>query len=304
MSKLLYKYKNGNVDVELYEDGTRICQSEDDEFNFEMPLNMDVKISNRCSIGCSMCHENSVPDGDIAPLENFDFLKNWLPGAEIAFGGGSLTEYDYLEDVLKLAKENNLVANCTFHQNEIIDHFNEIKKYQEEGLIHGIGILFNKPDDRLVECVKQLNNVVFHVIAGLTHYKELDYLSRIFDRSKILVLGYKKYTGRGDALYKRAYEAIDREIENLAYNVDYLFMNFKVVSFDNKAIEQLRVNEWISRGQWDEFYQGDEGTCSMYIDAVKGEFAMNSTSTKRYKLTNDIKEMFKIIKGETKNGKV
>lgn len=298
MSNLLYKYQNGSANVEIYEDGTRICETDDDKFDFEYPLNMDVKISNRCGIGCEMCHENSVPNGDLAPLENFEFLKNWVSGAEIALGGGSLTEHNYFEDILKLVKENNLIANCTFHQNEIINHFDEIKRYQEEGLIRGIGISFSKPNEELIKCVNQLDNVVFHVIAGLTSYKELDYLSKTFNKPKILILGYKKYTGRGDILYKKAHINIDKKIKILSHNVNWLFKNFKVVSFDNKAIEQLEIQKWITPEQWNDFYQGDEGTCSMYIDAVKGEFAMNSTSKTRYKLTSNVKEMFETIKKE------
>ena len=298
MSNLLYKYQNGNANVEIYEDGTRICETDDDKFDFEYPLNMDVKISNRCGIGCEMCHENSVPNGDLAPLENFEFLKKWVSGTEIALGGGSLTEHNYFEDILKLVKENNLIANCTFHQNEIINHFDEIKRYQEEGLIRGVGISFSKPNEELIECVNQLDNVVFHVIAGLTSYKELDYLSKTFNKPKILILGYKKHTGRGDILYKKANINIDKKIKILSHNVNWLFKNFKVVSFDNKAIEQLEIQKWITPEQWSDFYQGDEGTCSMYIDAVKGEFAMNSTSKTRYKLTSNVKEMFETIKKE------
>ena len=45
---------------------------------------------------------------------------------------------------------------------------------------------------------------------------------------------------------------------------------------------------------------GDDGDFTMYIDLVKGEFAKNSTSLKRYKLLNTIEEMFEVVKSESK----
>ena len=42
------------------------------------------------------------------------------------------------------------------------------------------------------------------------------------------------------------------------------------------------------RDKWDELYLGKEGSCSMYIDAVKGEFARTSRSPERVSW-NDIK---------------
>ena len=50
--------------------------------------------------------------------------------------------------------------------------------------------------------------------------------------------------------------------------------------------------------KWEEFYQGDDGTSTMYVDLVKKEFAKTSTSENRYKLLDNIEDMFSIIKGE------
>ena len=43
---------------------------------------------------------------------------------------------------------------------------------------------------------------------------------------------------------------------------------------------------------------GDDGSFTMYIDLVKGEFAKNSTSLNRHKLLDTIEEMFEIVKSE------
>ena len=62
---------------------------------------------------------------------------------------------------------------------------------------------------------------------------------------------------------------------------------FKVVSFDNLAIKQLDVQNKLTKNQWDEFYQGDDGTMTMYIDGVKQQFATTSTCPTRYDLLDN-----------------
>lgn len=293
--KTIAEYKNGNAIITLKEDGTREIVTEDDKFNFDFPLSIDCKITNQCFRGCKMCYENSTPDGKHAPLENFEFLNTWSPGTEIALGGGMLTLYPYLDELLYKIKDLGLIANATFHQDELVENFDKIKAYQDQKLIYGIGISYSHEDPRLIKCDKQLKNVVFHTIAGLTKYKDFKYLSDNFANPKLLILGYKVFR-RGEKLYEEIHDSIEKQIRILSYNLDWISEHFDVVSFDNLAIKQLKVKDFVDDETWNECYQGDEGTCSMYIDAVKGKFAINSTSKVRYPLQNDIKEMFKVVK--------
>lgn len=73
---------------------------------------------------------------------------------------------------------------------------------------------------------------------------------------------------------------------------------FDVVSFDNLAIKQLNPKRLMSDEQWDQFYLGDDGKFSMYIDLVNQEFAKSSVSTERYPIAADIRDMFNKVKGE------
>ena len=66
---LLKKYKNGNATIELYDDGTKIMETDDNEFDFEFASSMDVCISERCDNGCKFCYANCTPNGAVA---NFD----------------------------------------------------------------------------------------------------------------------------------------------------------------------------------------------------------------------------------------
>ena len=124
-----------------------------------------------------------------------------------------------------------------------------------------------------------------------------------------MILGYKDF-GRGHDYLENSLGSIDYEIfmlEDWLFWVDQSeskenqFMNiekFKVVSFDNLSIEQLHMQKHISKEDWNKFYQGNDGSHTMYIDAVNEQFALNSTSNKRYCILNDIKDMFKIIEKE------
>ena len=72
-------------------------------------------------------------------------------------------------------------------------------------------------------------------------------------------------------------------------NLENIIEYFKVVSFDNLAIEQLEVQRLMSREEWDEFYMGDDGSMTYYIDMVEQKFARSSTANfnKRYDFQKD-----------------
>ena len=300
--KLLHKYQNGNAIITLFDNGTRIISTEDNEFNFEVPCNADIKISNYCVMGCPMCHEGSTPAGKHAPLSNFKFLESWGPGKECAFGGGMVTSYPHLKELLEYTKNCGLVANATFHQEEFINNYEVIKSYQEKELLNGIGVSFITPSKLLEVCANKIDNLVFHVIAGLVTLEDLNYIATHFKHPKILILGYKHFR-RGKLLYNEFGEIIEKNIETLSKEMSNLIKMFEVISFDNLAIEQLKMKEKINSATWEQFYQGEEGLFNMYIDAVEGKFARNSTSNIRYDLTNNIKEMFERIKLDNENNK-
>ena len=55
MLKLLGVYKNGNYTVKILNDGTKIRETEDDEFIPSFAENCDVKITDKCDGGCEYC---------------------------------------------------------------------------------------------------------------------------------------------------------------------------------------------------------------------------------------------------------
>lgn len=300
--EILGKYMNGNTLVTLYEDGTKTMFTKDDEFNLDFPTNIDIKITNCCNnfASCNaFCHERAKPDGKHAPLANFNFIKSLVPGTEVALGGGAITSHPKLEEILSKFKEQGVITNVTVHIREIAKHGDKLVEYQEKGLIHGIGVSVPAKEFTFLEShqLNRLKNVVFHVINGIYDIGYLSTLAKSIDKPKLLILGYKDF-GRGHGYLAKEKEYINFRQNAMKEHLDEIIKLFDVVSFDNLALEQLDIKSKVSQEEWEHCYQGDEGSSTMFIDAVKGEFAKNSISTKRYKITTNVRNMFRTIRKE------
>ena len=299
--KLLNKYKNGNAKVQIFDDGTRIIDIPDGEKpNLDFPLSMDFKITNWCDQMCPMCHEKSNPDGEHGDVMNLKFIDSLRPGTEMAIGGGKVTSHPQLKEFLQKLKDKGVLPSITVHQNEFVDKVNLINELIEEDLIYGLGVSYLKPYDMMWKAVAENENAVVHLIAGIHGKDVFDYLAQF--NCKILILGYKNW-GRGAELIKNTKmgKDIDDKINWLKENLSKYLDKFKVVSFDNLAIKQLEVKNILSNDEWQEFYQGDDGTMTMYVDGVKQQFARTSTSPDRYELKDNIDDMFEVIKNETQD---
>ena len=152
----------------------------------------------------------------------------------------------------------------------------------------------------MIETLKEFPNAVVHLIAGLTPIERFLQLKN--NNLKILILGYKIF-GRGEHLYETIGDTILDNIRDLRRDLKTMIDEgwFKVVSFDNLAIRQLEVKNLMSKKQWDEFYMGDDGTATMYIDLVKNEFAVCSTATERFPIMDNIQDMFAKVKDLSKH---
>lgn len=291
------KYKNGNYTVTILGNGTKIRENDLDFFAPEKPESMDIKITNCCEMACPFCHENSTPDGKHGDILNIPFLYSLLPYTELAIGGGNPIDHpDILQFLLEL-KKRKLIPNMTVNQHHFLKYKDDLKRLCDNELIYGLGISLTDPNDEFIEAIKEFPNAVIHVINGVHPIGQLERLKDL--NLKILILGYKEFR-RGKTLYENFASRVSIEgnkdllheylSEIIAYNW------FDVVSFDNLAIKQLDVKRLLSEEKWNEFYMGDDGMFTMYVDMVNREFAKSSTSTERWPITNDIKEMFEKVK--------
>lgn len=289
---LLSKYNNGNYTVEIYDDGTKIRETEEETFEASFPENIDIKITNKCLNNCSFCFESSSPEGKHGNL-NVDFIKSLHPYTELAIGGGNPLSHPDLHEFLKVLKENKIIANITIRQNDFLNNLELLKNYTDNKLLYGIGVSLIEPTDEFIKEIQQFPNAVIHTIAGLLTKEQL---TKLFNKKlKILILGYKT-RGKGEN-YKHEFEKdIFLNIEFLKQTILKLTPLFKVVSFDNLAIEQLELQKQINPKVWEEFYMGDDGKHTMYVDLVKQTFSKNSLSEERFELMSNIEEMFNIVK--------
>lgn len=293
--KCIGEYQNGNYTVKIYDDGTKIRENDLDFFESAFPENIDIKITNRCNIGCKMCHECSTPTGENADLLSLPFIDSLHPYTELAIGGGNIFENPQFIPFLLKLKRNHIIANITINQLHFEENYSLVRYLISEKLVYGVGVSLSIPSDKFVAMFKSCGqNMVLHVINGIiTQWQIERYLAN--HGLKILFLGYKNF-GRGSEYWKTHALDIMRNQEYIKKNMENLLSSFRVVSFDNLGIEQIQPRRFLTDKQFNEFYMGDEGQFTMYIDAVKQEFGKNSISTVRYPLLNNIDTMFMTIK--------
>lgn len=299
--ELLGRYMNGNVRTSIFSDGTKERFTMDDEFRPTFAENMDIKICNRCSAGCSYCHEGSTPDGKLGDIMNEKFINTLHSYQECALGGGDVLEHPDLIPFLHKLKDKKVIANITLNQTHFEENLELVKNMVDQKLIYGLGVSLVNPTDEFINKIKEFPNAVVHVINGVVTSKEM--LKLADHELKVLVLGYKTLR-RGEEYYKNKVESIAANQQWLYDNLPNLLDDFEVLSFDNLAIEQLEIEKrWyeFSDESWDEFYAGDDGTITYFIDMVERKFARSSTAPfdKRYDLLDDVDEMFEVIRNET-----
>lgn len=289
-----HRYKNGNHFVYINDkSGTKIRKTIDDnasEFISDFADSVDFKITNKCFNNCPFCHEKSTSNGEEGRIENWKFLDTLHPYTEMAIGGGDVLTFDRLYELLEILKSKNIYANITISQNNIFD--NKIDYLVEHDLVKGIGVSlygYNKDD---IKRIKSLPNTVIHLINGVTAC-EASFNKLANKGLKILILGYKNF-GRGiNYILDNPY--IYDNIKWVEENIEDYMMKFKVVSFDNLAVDQLKLKDKLTEEQWKMFYGGDDGTHTFYIDGVNRQFAKSSTSTNRFPMLDNIDDMFHII---------
>ncbi|MCI9258565.1 hypothetical protein [Acutalibacter sp.] len=303
--KLLGEYQNGNYSVKIYDDGTKIRENDFNFFEPEYPESMDMKITNACDMMCPFCHEASVPNGEYGDILNLPFLDTLLPYTELAIGGGNPLSHPDLISFLHSLKKRKLIANMTVNQAHFLKNIPLLLELAEQELIYGLGISYisgTSADQtlKLVSEVARFPNAVFHVINGVVTVDELEHLSSV--NSKVLILGYKEFR-RGVDNYNACGEAIKRNQRELYYALPLIVRDrwFDVVSFDNLAVKQLDVKRLVSPSAWKEQYMGDDGSFTMYVDAVNREYAVCSVAEERYPLLDDIKKMFQTVRGDAEN---
>ena len=302
-----YFYLNGNYFVSgddsrysgrKLERLNKRCLRVDEDFVSEFPDSIDLKITERCSWGCPFCHESSTPEGKDFDLEKTKEILGQLPpvGIEVAIGGGNVLECpEKASSLIEWLIERGNRPRLTINWKDLKSTGDPGKDEQRLKLINSVsavGISIQSMDgieppseDSYSHDISMNTDLggniscyrVYHVIAGIFPASQLKTLYNNIEGA-ILVLGYKQWgRAKGNDLpdmteWKEAISELITERDLDSYNT---------IGFDNLATEQLGVKELVGDKLWSECYLGDEGTCSMYIDAVKGQYARTSRSPER-----------------------
>jgi hypothetical protein len=293
--KVIGSYNNGNYRVSIFDDGTKVRENKLDFFRADFPESMDIKITNSCDMGCLMCHENSVKNGKHGDIMNLEFIDRLHPYTELAIGGGNPLEHPNLIPFLKKCKVLKLIPSITINQIHFQSNMNLVREMVNEKLIYGLGVSVMNITDEFIAQLKEFPNAVIHVIAGLVDIEDLLKLSK--NNFKVLILGYKVFR-RGADLYTKHSAEIEAKITSLKNELPEILEEnwFDVVSFDNLALDQLCVKNILSKEDWEQFFMGNDGFATMYVDCVEENFSRSSTSVERYSLKDNIVDMFSVIR--------
>lgn len=280
----MYTYRNGNYTVEIRNDGTKIRSYEGVPLPM-YPESIDVKITNYCDAACLFCHEQSTKRGVHGDLDVGLRVLSMLPaGAEIAIGGGNpLSHPDLVPFLLKL-RTMHLVPNITVNQFHLQPYETLLHQLIDDELIFGLGISYTGlANEHLFPYMT--NNTVFHLIMGVHTIYDLTSIQQQWPNAKVLLLGYKVF-GRGEHYFAVHSQAVERNLYAWYTQLPSFFRSDMVISFDNLAIKQLNAKRFFTNDMWSSFYMGDDGTFTMYMDLVEKTYAVSSTKTKRWDITD------------------
>ena len=263
-------------------------------YNFAVKDNNDYYANN---ILVHNCYEGCTANGKHGDLFKYPFINTLHAYTELALNGNDLDHPD-IEKFLEFLKEKKVFANITVNQNQFFANYDRIKDWQEKKMVYGIGVSLQNATDELIEKMNSIPNTVLHTIVGIL--SEADIMKLKDHGIKILLLGYKQLQ-RGVNYLNIHNDEVNKNKQYVYDNLGDITNWFKVVSFDNLAIEQLDVKRIVPENEWEEFYMGDDGGYTFYIDMVKGEFSKNSIAQDRYPIgEKTIDEMFKFIQEHCK----
>lgn len=305
---LLAEYKNGNYTVQIMSDGTKI-RTHNGSPEPEFPESIDLKITDYCDAGCAWCHEMSTVRGKHAEFDTIMNVVKGLPaGTEIAIGGGNPLDHPQLDEILIAFKNQGLIANITVNGVHLMPYRDQINRLRAAKLYHGLGVSFTCAVRMLLLNPHLLNeerdgessflndaNVVHHFIAGVDCP---EYARKLARPCKILILGYKTF-GRGVKYNKTHEEKVQQNLEHWRFWLSTMLRRKNmIVSFDNLALSQLDVKSIVPEEVWQQHFMGEDGQFTMYVDAVRNEFAVSSTSTRKPRGVLNIREIFNDVRGQ------
>lgn len=275
-------YRNGNYQVILFPNGTKVRYNDEDNLTPDFAESIDVTITKYCDNNCPYCYMGCSESGKHGKILNKKFLDSIPCGTEIAINGNDLSHPDLTEFLIYL-KNRGVIVNITVSQEHFLKKFSLLKGWQDAGLIHGIGVSYHYFDYALIQKSRKVRNLVFHIVIGVVDFNDVRKLKSMRGRIKVLFLGYKT-SGRGDSYLGSDITGFYKNFLEYFNHISDLHTWFSTVCYDNLAIRQLNIREYVNKSDWDRLFLGEDGQYSYYIDLVDGEYGISSFDSERYSL--------------------
>lgn len=289
--KQIATYKNGNYNVILFSDGTKIRFNRLDSLTPDFAESMDVTITEKCDGKCPFCYLDCKETGKHADL-NQPFFDTLHAGTELALNGNDMSHPD-LESFLVRMRNKGVFCNITLNQKHFMKYYNTLIYYQNRQLINGVGVSLVEVNDELIEKLNFVQNTVLHTIDGLLKKNDIESLSN--HNIRLLILGYK-ILGRGNSFYNTHKIEIEENISFLREHILEYRDKFEVISFDNLALEHFDMKSKFNEDEWSSMYMGDEGSYTFYIDAVNKKFSVSSLDTRQFDVLDNVDDMFQHVR--------
>ena len=237
-----------------------------------VPDLVDIKITDYCDKGCTFCYQSSTTEGKSALLYYINSIYSALSYSgvfEVVLGGGEPTSHPEFLNILKSAKDKNLVPSFT---TKSFKWFKNYKSYLNLCGCFGFSISTVKEAIKLVNSIdswdyEYRNKCTVHLVLGtLTRKQFVDILNVLKGNIRnILLLGYKP-VGFGETYKVKDYSWWLNEVENKKYDFQWKIDTAIVAEFE----------EQLSKITNKEFYYSSEGSFSCYIDAVNKTMSPSS----------------------------
>ncbi len=257
--------KNGNYFLNIYNEDEHIRVSErwiDDNLNTaipEYPEMIDIKITNKCNVGCKWCYQDSQNEID-SEKNNFKFIKeilNQIPSyVELAIGGGDVLEVSFIDSLLKEI-ERFSSKNFTINYKSLLIN-KELNRKNLEKIVKNssaIGISINNAKEikktlflfKKLGFSKEIDKICFHIIPDIIKYEDLEMILSEISKTntRVLLLGYKVF-GRGITYQKKSNKHDINKIQRLLNDLTNNYNTF--IKVDTKfskdyELQNININE-------------------------------------------------------------
>ncbi len=266
------------------------------------PELVDMKITDYCDIGCSFCYQNSTIEGKHANFNKIKLVIDELAENkvfEIAFGGGETTQHPDFLEILKYARSRHIVPNFTTKSLKWM----EDKKYAKDviescgafaysvkslaGLKKFINALSKLHIPRNINpcSLNQIDPTInIQYVMGTSTLDELSEMLLFIEKLplNVTLLGYKN-VGRGSSFKPYNYDGW--------INILKSFRHFGIDTALAAEFEEELKRENIPSYM----YHIEEGTFSMYIDAVANVAGPSSYHISRLQTFTTVNDTWKKI---------